>query len=419
MTERRFPLPIRFVIGVILIFGLALAAFYLVMNPAIKDMRSMAYLLSFTACASVILSYLAYRMRWMHQSPSVRWTIMGGYLLSLILIFINVWLTAVRMFASQHDLQLAAILLVYAAGIALAFGYFFSYALTDRLRLVDQAANSLAAGKFETRITVEGRDEIAMLSVTFNEMSKKLEEAARLQMEADKIRRDLFAWVSHDLQTPLASIRLILEALADGMVVDEITVKRYISNAQREIRALSHLIDDLLQLAQLEAGGLSLEVGEYSIRDLVSDTLESFHAMVVQSQIELRGEVEQGLDTVWMDASLIGRVLINLVGNSIRHTPPVGRIDVKVSSNEEGILIEVRDTGVGIPPEILPRVFEQFYRSDTSRNRNTGGAGLGLAIARGIVEAHGGRIWVESVPGVVTSFSFVIPQPKTSGSPKD
>lgn len=410
-NKSRLSLPIRFLAGVLLILGLALIAFYLAMNPGVKDLRLMALLLSFTALASVLLSYLSYQLGWIHQSPSLRWTIMGAYALSSILIFLNIWLTAIRMFASSHDLQLATILLLFATGIAMAFGYFFSSALTDRLGELRQAAQAIASGDLGTRISMPGRDEIAELSLSFNDMARQLEQAAQRQQEAEAIRRDLIAWASHDLQTPLASIRLSLEALSDGVVDDPDTVERYLATARREVGALSNLIDELSQLAQLDAGGLTLQPGDYSISDLVSDTLEGFATVAGRQGVRLSGQVEPGLNTVRMDPNYTGRVLNNLVANAIRHTPAGGYVEIRVSSTPHEIQLEVLDSGEGIPPPDLPMVFDKFYRGDKSRSRATGGAGLGLAIARGIVLACGGKIWVESNPGELTRFAFTIPQP--------
>lgn len=407
----RFSLPIRFVFGVFIILSLALVVFYLQMNPGIRDLRLMALLLSITALASVVLSYVSYRLGWMHNSPSLRWTIIGAYAISSFLIFLNIWITAIRMFASQHDLQLATILLLYATGIAMAFVYFFSSALTDRLGQLRMAAKAIAEGELGTRISMPGRDEIAELSTTFNEMAARLEEAARQQQETDAIRRDLIAWASHDLQTPLASIQLSLEALSDGIVDDPNTVARFLASARREVSALSNLIDDLSQLSQLDAGGLSLQPAEYSIRDMVSDTLESFTTAAQKLGVKLSGQIEPGVDTITMDPKYTGRILNNLVANAIQHTPAGGLVEIRVTSTAEGILTEVVNPGEGIQPEDLPMVFDKFYRSDKSRSRATGGAGLGLAIARGIVMAYGGRIWVESEPGKLTRFAFTIPQP--------
>jgi signal transduction histidine kinase len=410
-AEFRLPLPVRFILGVVLIVAISLWIFYLLMNPPISDLGLMAGFLSITAVVSIIASYSAYRMGWMYHSPTIRWTLLGGYLLSSILIFFNVWLTARLMFISQqHDLQLATVLLLFAGGIAMALGYFLSSALTDRIRLVDRAANSIAKGDLQARSPIQGRDEIADLATTFNQMADQLQRADARQRELENLRRDLIAWVSHDLHTPLASIRAILEALADGMVEDPETVQRYLQTAQKDIGALSSLIDDLFQMAQLDAGGLPLELGMNSISDLISDTLEGFSELAARQGVALNGDVEQGVDALWMDAQRIGRVLNNLIGNALRHTPTGGYIQVDAAPVPSGVRVEVTDSGEGIRPEDIPYVFDRFYRGEKSRNRATGGAGLGLAIARGIIEAHGGHIDVESQPGQFTRFYFTLPQ---------
>ena len=414
VAQSRLPLPARFILGVALIVAFSLGVFYLLMQPPLKDLGLMAGFLAITAVISIAASYGAYRLGWMYHSPNIRWTLLGGYLLSSLLTFLNVWLTARLMFISQqHDLQLATVLLLFAGGIAMALGYFLSSALTDRIRLVDQTAQSIAHGNLKARAPVQGRDEIAILATTFNQMADQLQQADTRQRELENLRRDLIAWVSHDLHTPLASIRAILEALADGMVEDPDTVQRYLRTAQKDIGALSSLIDDLFQMAQLDAGGLPLELGMNSISDLISDTLESFKELAARQGVALTGEVEPKVDPLWMDAQRIGRVLNNLIGNALRHTPEGGYIHVHAAALPQGVRVEVTDSGEGIRPEDLPYVFDRFYRGEKSRNRATGGAGLGLAIARGIIEAHGGRITVESQPAQFTRFYFILPQPRT------
>jgi signal transduction histidine kinase len=370
----------------------------------------MAVFLSITAILSALASYAAYKLGWFYRSPTIRWSLILGYVLASLLTFVNVWMTARLMFASQHDLILATILLGFASGIAIAIGIFISTALTDRVRELDQAAQSIASGNLDTRISYEGQDEIADLSKSFNQMADQLQVAANKQKETERLRRDLIAWVSHDLQTPLTSIRAILEALADGIVDDPATIQRYLRTAQKDVASLSLLIDDLFQLAQLDAGGLQLEVAANSITDLVSDTLESFSTVAAKKDIELVGKVEPGVDPVWMDAQRIGRVLNNLVGNAVRYTPSRGRVEVEVTRENNHIFVRVKDTGEGIPPEDIQLIFDRFYRGEKSRNRATGGAGLGLAIARGIVEAHGGEIGVTSSPESGTCFSFTLPR---------
>ena len=404
-------MPIRLAIGILLILALSLGFFALLMLPPLKELGLMALYLGVTALVSALAGYLAYRLGWINFSPALRWTLLGGYALASILTFFNVWFSAQMMFASQHDLLLAIILLVFASGMAMVLGYFLSSTVTERIHLLKGAAEKLAQGDLQTRVPVHGRDEVAALATSFNQMAAQLQIADQKQRELESLRRDLIAWVSHDLQTPLTSMRAILEALSDGMVEDPETVKRYLNTAQRDVRSLSSLIDDLFQMAQLDAGGFPLHRAPASLMDLISDTLESFTELAKQREITLEGNVDSDVDPVNMDTQSIGRVLNNLIGNALRHTPPRGRVSVWVRRTGQGVMVTVSDTGEGIRRDDIPHIFERFYRAEKSRNRGKGGAGLGLAIARGIVRAHGGDIHVESdgVPGKGTQFMFYIP----------
>jgi signal transduction histidine kinase len=291
--------------------------------------------------------------------------------------------------------------------MAMALGYFISSALTDRIDQVKGAADSLADGNLDTRVTVNGNDEVAALGQAFNEMASRLQAAQDKQRELEQARKDLIAWASHDLQTPLASIRAILEALADGVVDEPDMVKRYLATAQRDVRSLSSLIDDLFQMAQLDAGGLQLNREPASLADLVSDTLESFSELASRQRVTLSGRVAPEVDPVLIDTQRIGRVLSNLVGNALRHTPAGGQVTLEAQRTGQTVEVTVQDSGEGIRPEDIPHIFERFYRGEKSRSRATGGAGLGLAIAQGIVRAHGGEIRVENDSGA--RFIFTLP----------
>jgi signal transduction histidine kinase len=400
----------RFLGSVVLCLVLTLLIFVTIMQPPLQEFQGMTLFLGGTALLSLLLSYGAYHFGWLNRSPSVQWTLLSSYALSSLLTFVNVWVTARLMFINEHDLTLATILLVFAAGIAMALGYFLTTALTDQLQALNRGARAIARGQLHARVQVTGRDEIAQLAHTFNDMAAQLAEAARRQQEVDTLRRDLIAWVGHDLRTPLASVRAIVEALADQVVEDPATVDRYLRTAKRDISALALLIDDLFELAQLDAGGIKLDRQSNSLTDLISDTLESFSALAHEKGIQLSGSSEPGLDPVFMDARQVGRVLANLVGNAIRHTPAGGQVTVQARLRDNAIQVTVRDTGEGIRTEDLPRVFEQFYRGEKSRSRATGGAGLGLAIAKGIIEAHDGAIWVESEYGQGARFCFLLPR---------
>jgi signal transduction histidine kinase len=405
----RFSPPLRLVLGVALIVLVSLWGFYVVMDPPLAELGLMGSLLALTAGGSAVAGYTANRLGWFERSPALRWSFLAGYVLSSLLTFLNVWVTAKLMFVSDHDLLLATVLLGFATGVAIVLGHFLSSALVSRIGQLREVAETVSQGDFSARAHAKGRDELAMLSQTFNEMASQLQAAHDKQSEMERLRRELIAWVSHDLQTPLASIRAMVEALADGVVEDPESVQRYLQTAQREIQGLSVLIDDLFQMAQLDAGGLSLDRQMDSLSDLVSDTLEGFSELAAQRNIGLRGQVDPDIDPVWMDSKRIWRVLNNLVKNALRHTPPGGQVLVQGTRQGGQVQVIVSDSGPGIAAGDLPYVFDRFYRGEKSRNRQTGGAGLGLAIARGIVEAHGGEISVESSPGQGARFCFTLP----------
>ena len=408
--NRSRSLTTRFLAGVLGTVVLGLGLFWLSMHPPMGDLALMTAFLAITALFSAVAGYAAYRFGWLQQAPGLRWAIFGTCALSSLLTFGNVWLTARLMFASEHDLQLATVLLVFAGGIAMALGYFFAEAITERIAGLNDATRELAQGKLDTRVTVAGRDEVATLARTFNDMAAQLQAADRKQRELDQLRRDLIAWISHDLQTPLASVRVIVEALADGMVEDSETTRRYLRTAQRDVEALSSLIDDLFQMAQLDAGGLMLDLTPTDVGDLVSDTLESFTPLAGTRGITLVGASDDA-GVVPLDPRRIGRVLANLIGNALAHTPAGGTVTIKARRAGRTVEIAVSDTGAGIAAHDLPHIFDRFYRGEPARTRLAGGAGLGLAIARGLVEAHGGRIEVTSAEGVGTTFTLRIPAP--------
>jgi signal transduction histidine kinase len=408
--RRPLPLPLLFVGSVAVILALALALFYQLVRPPMTDLVLVAAFLSVTAVISIAVGHGAYRLGLIDRSPHLSWTLLGGYALSSILTFLNVWVTARLMFASQHDLQLATVLLLFAGSIAMSFGYLFSVSLTERITRLNEAAKAISEGHLAVRVPVTGQDEMADLARSFNGMAVQLEEAARQQRQLEALRRDLVRWIGHDLRTPLTSIRVIVEALADNVVEDAATEERYLETAKHHIHSLSELLDDLFEIVEIDAGGMKLERRPGSIRDLISDALEGFSALATQGGVRLEGSPAPNVDPVFMDAQKIERVLANLLDNALRHTPAGGAVRVSVSREREWVLVEVRDTGEGISAEDLPHVFDRFYRGDNEQARDSTRVGLGLAIARGIVEAHGGEIGIESAVGEGTRVWFTLPR---------
>lgn len=402
-------MPIRYGLGLLAVLILSLAVFYLIMHPPMSDLSFVAAFLGITTMIAGMLGFTAHRRGWLERMPSLRTAMFGSYLLASMLSLLAVWLTARLMFSSTHDLQLATVLLIFAAGMAIVFGYFLASALGRRIQRLKATAEKLAAGDLSARAEVVGRDELAALGKSFNEMAARLQDADHRQRELDQLRRDLVAWASHDLQTPLTAIRLQLEALADGLISDPESVERYLRGMQRQVKELSLLLDDLFQMAQVDAGGLILYKSTCSISDLISDTLESYSAQAESLGVSLRGEAQPDVDPVSIDAPRFGRALNNLVANALRHTPAGGEVLVRAYRDAEALTIEVTDTGEGIAAEDLPHIFERFYRGEKSRSRVTGGAGLGLTVVDGIVRAHGGSIRVESRSEDGTTFRIRLP----------
>ena len=401
---------IRFLLGVIVTVLGGLLLFRAVLSPPTEEIWAMAQFLTATALLSVVAVYLIYRLGWLHYSPRLSWTLLGGYGFASLLTFINVFVTARLMFASDHDLRLAAVLLIFAGGIATALGYFLSTTLSEKIQWVGRAAAAIAEGRRDVRVDVVGNDELAHLGKTFNQMAARLEAAESRHRETEQMRRNLLAWIGHDLRTPLASIQALVEALTDGYITDPNETQRYLRTIQLDAAALSVLIDELFEMAEIEAGGLQLDRQPISLSDLISDTLESFAVQAEEMGIGLSGSADPRVDPVMLDAGLIGRVLTNLIGNALRHTPPGGSVAVSAQGVMGGVRVDVFDSGPGIPDESLSKVFEQFYRVEQSRSRaRGGGSGLGLTIAKAVVEAHKGVIGVENRAEGGARFYLVLP----------
>ncbi len=408
----RSPL-LTLIIGVFLGLLGAMAVVIPTLDPPSKDIRLLVLFMTSTGVLTISLAYLMYRLGLVSWFRSLRWSLLVTIMLTVVLIFLNVWVTAQLMFISPHDLFLTTGLLVFAGIIAITFGFFISNAMTDSIRQMASATEALAKGDLSTRLDITGNDELAQLAAAFNNMARSLQEIDEQKRMLEQARRDLIAWVSHDLRTPLASIRVMAEAMADGVVSDTETIQRYLDNMRGEIEHLSHLIDDLFELAQLDTGHIQLHWENASLGDLISDTLGSLKPQATQHKVNLQGEVDDAVDPVYMAPDKVQRVLYNLLHNAIVYTPERGEIKLSARLAEDNVRVDVQNSGTGIAPTELPHIFESFYRGERSRAKDASGqrgAGLGLAIARGFVEAHGGKIWVESVPNQGTTFSFTLPR---------
>ena len=261
------------------------------------------------------------------------------------------------------------------------------------------AARRLGRGDLSSRVSVRGSDEVAELGHAFNNMADALEDSERQ-------RRAMVSDVAHELRTPLANIQGHIEAMQDGLMQPNAD---NLDTVHQQTLHLNHLISDLRLLAETEAKELSLSMEPTEIGEIVNDAVGSFRLHADSASIRISTEIADGLPAVSVDRLRIRQVLGNLLDNAIRHTSAGGEVTVTARRQDGRVRVEVADTGTGIPPDALPHVFDRLYRADPSRDRATGGSGLGLTIARQLVEAHGGTIWAESEPGQGSRFGFDLP----------
>jgi signal transduction histidine kinase len=271
-----------------------------------------------------------------------------------------------------------------AAVLALALVQLLSHGMTFPLREMVSAARAMAKGDYGRRVTATSRDEVGELARAFNSMADEL-------AEVDRVRRDLVANASHELRTPLGALRATLENMVDGVEPAE---PQALAGALRQVERLGSLVEQLLDLSKLESGAVPLERGRVEARLLLEDVVAEWRQEAEERELKLAIVVHPDSLAIDGDHARLEQVLRNLVGNAVRHSPDGGRVVVKAMALNDHVELEVVDEGPGIAPGDRGRVFERFYRADAARSG--GGAGLGLAIARWIVELHGGAIRAEN-----------------------
>lgn len=317
---------------------------------------------------------------------------------------------------SAASIAVLAAASVFALVSASLVGYLLSRRLVGRLEGLSQAAERLASGDLSQRVPAGPPDEVGQLARRFNAMAARLSatvaELERAKAGSDaalRAKRDLVANVSHELRTPLSLIRGYVESLLQ-QGGDPARQREYLAIVERETEQLSRLIDDLFALSTAEAGALPLELAPVPLGDVVEQVVNSTGPIARRERrITVATEVPPDLPPALADRRRTVQVLGNLVRNALRHTPEGGLIAIRVEQHDARLRVTVEDTGDGIPPDQLPHVFERFYRGDDARDRTSGGAGLGLAIVRELVEAMGGSVSVESDLGRGSRFAFTLP----------
>ncbi|HEY7491515.1 MAG TPA: ATP-binding protein [Candidatus Tectomicrobia bacterium] len=295
--------------------------------------------------------------------------------------------------------ELLAIGSAAAILVAVVLSIFTSRRIVRPIQAMMQASQRIAGGDYRHRVEVPGQDELGVLAHAFNQMSETLERTEQRRLEA-------IGDLAHELRTPLSSIKSMMEGLVDGVLVAEPAT---FLSVQREVARLQRLVHDLEELARVEADQSPLELYPVNMATLMHTAADRLQPQFEDKDVQLHLKVRSELPPVQADVGRLLQVLLNLLGNALQYTPSGGQVTVSACRKGQQMLIRVHDTGIGIAAEHLPFLYERFYRVDKSRTFS-GGSGIGLTIARHLVEAHGGRIWATSPgPGQGSTFSFTLP----------
>ncbi len=411
-VDHRLASAPQILLGVVVAFSAVVGLAIIWLGVSRTEFQDLIVYLAISSMVSGAIGYLAYR--WAESGKrSIRTKILLAYGVGVSIVIVNIFVTARLMFLNSHDLSLLVLLLVFGALLSISIGASIAGRMTRAVRNLADGARRVASGDLATRVEVVTNDELAELADSFNTMVANVHQSEELLRRSEESRRDLVAAVSHDLRTPLTAIRAMLEALSDGVVEDPATIRRYHETMRLQVTHLARLIDDLFELSQLDSASQALNFEQVDLTSIVRETAESLAMSTGDRDVTIEFTADQPIRMA-LDPSRITRLIGNLVDNAVRHSPPLSTVVIDVQRADSGARITVEDQGPGIDEDEIELIFSRFYRGEKSRSRSHGGAGLGLAIARGIVEAHGGSIHAEnrSAGGArIVVFLPVDPQP--------
>ncbi|WP_319478575.1 HAMP domain-containing sensor histidine kinase [Marispirochaeta aestuarii] len=307
--------------------------------------------------------------------------------------------SSLEMLRNSYYMRSGLITFIVALAATAVVGLSLFFVLTRRLRRLSEAVTAFRHGRLQHRVSMRGDDEISALGYAFNDMAESIAEGIRQLREAERLRGELIANISHDLRSPLTSIRGSLETLLlkeSSLSGDE--RRDLIEVGLRNVAGFQKLVEGLFELAKLEARQVSLQKITFSVAELIQDVVLKLQPRFNAKQLDVSYNPAADIPSLTADIGLIERMLTNIIENAVNNTPGGGSVSINLETSANGLVISVADTGPGISKEDLPRIFERFYRSDKSRSRDSEGTGLGLAIAREVAELHGGSIAAES-PG--------------------
>lgn len=377
----------------------AIALFEVTMGPSAEDRNGLLMIL---VTVAVMTGFAAWWIpRRAAKFTSLQRTVVVVALAAAGVIGVATAGAAMIMFFSQHDLNLLLVVLGFGIALGLVLAVTIAGPLNEDLRSIAQVAEKVAAGDLAARTGVTRPDEVGAAADALDEMVARLQANEEERLRDETARQSFLAAISHDLRTPLAALQAALEAVEDGVAPEP---ERYLRSMRHDVRALGALIDDLFLLTKIESGHLEYESCDLDLAELVDESVEALEPMAQRVGVSLELETD-GKVPAFGGPEVLGRVIRNLIDNAIRHAPPNSAVRISVANNGSAML-RVEDDGPGFTPEFLDAAFESFERADRARTRSTGGAGLGLAIAKGVVVAHGGHIWAEAGPGGKVAFTL-------------
>ena len=380
---------------------LGIALFEVTMRPG---MGERVQIIGIFLAMAVVAAAVGYFFPRFIRFRSLQAYVIAVAVLAVGLVILSAVLSAALMSFSVHDLTVLTVVLAFGLGLGLLTARALARPMATDLERIRTAAARVGEGDLSARTGVARSDELGAAADAIDEMIVRLDDATRERIRQRAARRDFLAAVGHDLRSPLAALRAAIEAMEDGLAPDP---QRYLSSMRADVAALSHLVDDLFLLSTIESGNLTFDRMSVDITELADESIEALTPVAVANQIDLSLLATASVTAVAGPAQ-VGRVIRNLVDNAIRYAPPGSKVQVEVTAHDGFAEVAVVDEGPGFPDEMVDKAFEGFVTGDPARTRAAGGAGLGLAIARGLIHAHGGSIWAEPGPGGRVRFQLPV-----------
>ncbi len=366
----------------------------------------LAHLAALMAPALVVTLVAIAVARPLLARSSMRQSLVAVAIVGAVVGLANLVVLARQMFVSDLDATTLGVLFLYSTGAGMGAALALARARSRAVARLAETARALGEGDIDARVGhLEGGPELDTLAVTLDDMATKLQAAMERERRIERTRRDLVTAVSHDLRTPLSSLRAMVEAIEEGVIDDAPSLRLYVVEMRRSVSQLVSMVDDLFEMVQLDEGAIETETHRARLVEIVSSALAAVEVQAREKRLSLVTNLNGAEDAPC--SPRMTRVLQNLLVNAVRHTPADGTVRVRASSSPDWLEVAVEDTGEGMAPEDLAQVFEPFFRADPARSG--AGAGLGLALARRIVESLGGRIEAESRPAVGSRFSVQLP----------